>query len=154
SAIGFKSYEKKVSLVDMNMMRNAQGSGGNQGDMMSMLGNLDKDLGNIKLVVDEKVLTNVTVSANSNPLVQLGIDRKIYNVEKDLATAGGTAVDVMKNVPSVSVDIDGNVALRNATPQIYVDGRPTTLTLDQIPADQIQSVEVITNPSAKYDASG
>jgi outer membrane receptor protein involved in Fe transport len=155
SAIGFKSYEKKVSLVDMNMMKNAQANtGGNQGDMMSMLGNLDKDLGNIKLVVDEKVLTNVTVSASSKPLVQLGIDRKIYNVEKDLTTAGGTAVDVMKNVPSVSVDIDGNVALRNATPQIYVDGRPTTLTLDQIPADQISSVEVITNPSAKYDASG
>ena len=60
----------------------------------------------------------------------------------------------MKNVPSVQVDIDGNVKLRNATPQIYVDGRPTTLTLDQIPADAIQSVEVITNPSAKYDASG
>jgi outer membrane receptor protein involved in Fe transport len=52
------------------------------------------------------------------------------------------------------VDIDGNVKLRNATPQIYIDGRPTTLTLDQIPADAIQSVEVITNPSAKYDASG
>src|SRR5690349_23636618 len=60
----------------------------------------------------------------------------------------------MRNVPSVQVDIDGNVTLRNATPQIYIDGRPTTLTLDQIPADAIQSVEVITNPSAKYDASG
>jgi len=154
SAIGFKNYETKVALVDMNMMRNAQNNSGNQGDMMSMIGNLDKDLGNIKLVIDEKVLSNVTVTTTSKPLVQLGIDRKIYNVEKDLTTAGGTAVDVMKNVPSVSVDIDGNVALRNATPQIYVDGRPTTLTLDQIPADQIQSVEVITNPSAKFDASG
>ncbi|NJO25197.1 MAG: TonB-dependent receptor plug domain-containing protein [Bacteroidia bacterium] len=60
----------------------------------------------------------------------------------------------MRNVPSVQVDIDGNVKLRNTTPQIYIDGRPTTLTLDQIPADAIQSVEVITNPSAKYDASG
>jgi outer membrane receptor protein involved in Fe transport len=60
----------------------------------------------------------------------------------------------MKNVPSVSVDIDGNVTLRNSPPQIYVDGRPTTLTLDQIPADQIASIEVITNPSAKFDASG
>jgi len=60
----------------------------------------------------------------------------------------------MKNVPSVNVDIDGKVTLRNATPQIYIDGRPTTLTLDQIPADAIESVEVITNPSAKYDASG
>src|SRR5262249_53192933 len=108
---------------------------------------------NIKLTVDEKLLSNVTVNS-SKPLVQLAIDRKIYNVDKDISVAGGTAVDVMKNVPSVSVDIDGNVTLRNASPQIYVDGRPTTLTLDQIPADQIQSVEVITNPSAKFDASG
>ncbi|MCH5686508.1 TonB-dependent receptor plug domain-containing protein [Niabella sp. W65] len=52
------------------------------------------------------------------------------------------------------MDIDGNISVRNASPQIFVDGRPTTLTLDQIPADQIASVEVITNPSAKYDASG
>jgi outer membrane receptor protein involved in Fe transport len=60
----------------------------------------------------------------------------------------------MKNVPSVQVDIDGNVTLRNSPPTIFVDGRPTTLTLDQIPADAIQSVEIITNPGAKYDASG
>ncbi len=60
----------------------------------------------------------------------------------------------MRNVPSINVDIDGNVSLRNAAPQIFVDGRPTTLSLDQIPADAIQSVELITNPSAKYDASG
>jgi outer membrane receptor protein involved in Fe transport len=75
-------------------------------------------------------------------------------VDKNIVSSGGTALDVMKNVPSVQVDIDGNVKLRNAAPQIYVDGRPTTLSLDQIPADAIQSVEVITNPSAKYDASG
>jgi outer membrane receptor protein involved in Fe transport len=60
----------------------------------------------------------------------------------------------MKNIPSVNVDIDGNVTLRNAAPTIFVDGRPTTLTLDQIPADAIESVEIITNPSAKFDASG
>ena len=151
TAIGFKNYEKNVSLVNMNAFRNGNNNG-NQ-DMTGMLGNLDKDLGNIKLEIDTKVLGNVTVTG-TKPLVQLGIDRKIYNVEKDLSVAGGTAVDVMKNVPSVSVDIDGNVTLRNSSPQIYVDGRPTTLTLDQIPADQIASVEVITNPSAKFDASG
>jgi outer membrane receptor protein involved in Fe transport len=71
-----------------------------------------------------------------------------------MTSAGGTAVDVMRNVPSLNVDIDGNVTLRNNAPQLFVDGRPTTLTLDQIPADAIQSVEVITNPSAKFDASG
>jgi len=153
SAIGFKGFEKNVSLVDMSAFKkNGNNNNGNQ-DMTSLLGNFDKDLGNIKLEIDQKVLGNVTVTS-SKSLIQLGIDRKIYNVEKDLSVAGGTAVDVMKNVPSVLVDIDGNVTLRNSTPQIYVDGRPTTLTLDQIPADQIATVEVITNPSAKFDASG
>ncbi len=152
TAIGFKPLQKNLSLIDMKTMQSMRSNAGNQ-DMMSMLGNLDKDLGNIKLMVDEKLLSNVTVNS-TRPLVQLAIDRKIYNVDKDISVAGGTAVDVMKNVPSVSVDIDGNVTLRNNAPQIYVDGRPTTLTLDQIPADQIQSVEVITNPSAKFDASG
>ncbi|MDP4262088.1 MAG: outer membrane beta-barrel family protein [Bacteroidota bacterium] len=152
TAIGFKGYQKTVALIDMKAIQSMRANAGNQ-DMSSLLGNLDKDLGNIKLLIDEKLLGNVTVNS-SRPLVQLAIDRKIYNVEKDISVAGGTAVDVMKNVPSVSVDIDGNVTLRNNTPQIYVDGRPTTLTLDQIPADQIQSVEIITNPSAKFDASG
>ena len=113
----------------------------------------DKDLGNLKLETDTKVLAGVTI-VGSAPALKMDIDKKVFNVEKNIVSAGGTAVDVMRNVPSVQVDIDGNVKLRNAAPQIYVDGRPTTLTLDQIPADAIQSVEVITNPSAKYDASG
>src|SRR5207302_3623547 len=75
-------------------------------------------------------------------------------VEKNLTSVGGTGLDVMKNVPGVNVDIDGNMSMRNATPQIFVDGRPSTLTLDQIPADAISTVEIITNPSAKFDASG
>jgi outer membrane receptor protein involved in Fe transport len=150
SAIGFKSYERNVALINPAAFRNNNNA--NQ-DFASMLGSFDKDLGNIKLEIDQKVLANVTVTG-TKPLLQLGIDRKVYNVEKDISVAGGTAVDVMKNVPSVSVDIDGNVTLRNASPQIYVDGRPTTLTLEQIPADQIATVEVITNPSAKFDASG
>src|SRR5205085_8281762 len=79
---------------------------------------------------------------------------KVFNVDKNLVSTGGTAVDIMRNVPSISVDLDGNVTMRNNTPQIFVDGRPTTMTLDQIPADAIESVELITNPSAKFDASG
>ncbi len=71
-----------------------------------------------------------------------------------MVSVGGTAVDVMKNVPSLNVDIDGNVTMRNNSPQIFVDGRPTVMSLDQIPADAIESVEIITNPSAKFDASG
>ena len=103
--------------------------------------------------IDVAQLQSVTVSASKSTL-KLDIDKKVYNVEKDLVNAGGTAADVMKNVPSVNVDIDGNLTLRNAPPLLYIDGRPSTLTLDQIPADAIESVEVITNPSAKYDASG
>ena len=146
TAAGFKFYDEKQSFtIDINAAKN--------GDYSSLLNGVDKDLGNIKLVPDVQQLQNITVSA-SKPLLQLYLDKKVYNVEKDITATGGTALDVMKNVPSVNVDIDGNVSLRNAAPQIFVDGRPTTLTLDQIPADQIASVEIMTNPSAKYDASG
>ena len=113
----------------------------------------EKELGNLKMTVDTKILSTITIQAPA-PSLKLDIDKKVFNVEKNIVSAGGTALDVMRNVPSVQVDIDGNVKLRNASPQLYIDGRPTTLTLDQIPADAIQSVEVITNPSAKYDASG
>ncbi|MBS1654180.1 MAG: TonB-dependent receptor, partial [Bacteroidetes bacterium] len=153
TAIGFQSFEIPVSFIDMKAMRAARNGNNNGGDMSAMMNMLDKDLGNIKLQIDQKVLGNVTVTA-SKPLLQLGIDRKIFNVEKNIVSAGGTAIDVMRNVPSLNVDIDGNVSLRNNAPQIFVDGRPTTMQLDQIPADAIESIEIITNPSAKFDASG
>lgn len=143
TAIGFSPIEEKVSFELK--------PGG--GDMSAMLGAIDKDLGNIKMNIDEKLLANVTVTG-SQPGLKLGIDRKIFNVDKNIVSAGGTGVDVMRNVPSLNVDIDGNVTMRNNTPQLFVDGRPTNLTLEQIPADAIQSVELITNPSAKFDASG
>lgn len=149
SVVGFKPYEQTVSFeIKMN-----GGNNGNNGDMSAMMGSLDKDLGNIKVDIEEKTLENVTVTS-TKPGLQLGIDRKVFNVDKNLVSAGGTAVDIMKNVPSLTVDLDGNVTMRNNTPQIFVDGRPTTMTLDQIPADAIESVEIITNPSAKFDASG
>jgi outer membrane receptor protein involved in Fe transport len=115
---------------------------------------IDKDLGNIKLTEDSTTLANVTVTSSAKPLLELGIDRKIFTVDKNLNSTGQTAAEVMKNIPSLNVDIDGNVTLRNAAPTLFVDGRPTTLTLDQIPADIIDKVELITNPSAKFDASG
>ena len=141
--VGYKTIEQIVAF-DIKM----------GGDMSAMMGALDKDLGNVKVEIEEKTLDNVTVTAASTQSLKLGIDRKIFSVDKNIVSAGGTAVDVMNNVPSVSVDLDGNVTMRNNTPQIFVDGRPTTLSLDQIPADIIESVEVITNPSAKFDASG
>lgn len=117
-----------------------------------MTDKLNKDLGNIELEMEAQVLSGVTVVSNK-PVLELGIDRKVYNVAKSLTATGGTAIDVMKNIPSVKVDIDGNVQLRNTQPQIFIDGRPTILTLDQIPADNIEKIELVTNPSAKYDAA-
>jgi outer membrane receptor protein involved in Fe transport len=115
---------------------------------------LEKNMGKIKLLSNANLLQGVTVTSTAKPLMQLDLDKKVFNVEKNLVSAGGTALDVMQNVPSVNVDIDGKVTVRNSSPQLYIDGRPTTLSLDQIPAASIESVEVITNPSAKYDASG
>lgn len=146
SAIGYKVIEQKVAF-DLNM------NAGRSGDFSSMAAGIDKDLGNIKLEVDAQQLQEVTIT-NTKPLLSMAIDRKVFNVEKNLTSIGGTAVDVMKNVPGLNVDIDGNVTMRNASPQIFVDGRPTTMTLDQIPADAIATIEIITNPSAKFDASG
>ncbi|MBS1656371.1 MAG: outer membrane beta-barrel protein, partial [Bacteroidetes bacterium] len=99
-----------------------------------------------------KQLSAVIVTA-SKPGLQMGIDRKVFNVDKSITSAGGTAVDIMRNIPSLSVDIDGNVQMRNSSPQIFIDGRPTILTLDQIPSDHIERIELITNPSAKFDAA-
>lgn len=143
SGIGFKKLEKQLSF---NLKQN-----GNPQDMMALV---DKDLGNIKLEEDASQLQSVTVTSSAKPQFEMGIDRKIFNVDKNLASTGQTAVEVMKNIPNLNVDIDGNVTLRNATPTLLIDNRPTTLTMDQIPSDIIERVEIITNPSAKYDASG
>ncbi len=113
---------------------------------------IEQDLGNIAVEPDTKTLKEVTIQAEKSNVV-MSIDRRVYNVEKDISSKGGTALDVMKNVPGVSVDADGNVEMRNSSPTIFVDGRPTLLTLEQIPADEIDRVEIITNPSAKFDAS-
>jgi outer membrane receptor protein involved in Fe transport len=143
TAIGYLTLEKPVKF-DL-------GSNGN--DFSKIMSNADVDLGNIKLELDAKQLEEIKV-VGTKPFMQMGVDRKIFNVEKNLISTGQTASELMRNIPGVDVDIDGNVSLRNASPTIFVDGRPTNLTLDQIPSDAIQSVELITNPSAKFDASG
>lgn len=146
SSSGFKATEQAISFLPKMEPGAAKPAVGT-------MPSFDKDLGNIKLATDSKQLQDVTITSVT-PSVRLNADKKIFNVEKNIMSAGGTGLDVMRNVPSVNVDIDGNVTLRNSPPQLLVDGRPTTLTLEQIPADAIESVEVITNPSAKYDASG
>ena len=113
---------------------------------------LEQDLGNLAIEPDARALKEVTIEAEKSSVV-MTIDRRIYNVEKDISSRGGTGLDVMRNIPGLTVDADGNVNMRNSSPTIFVDGRPTLLTLEQIPADQIDRVEVITNPSAKFDAS-
>ena len=114
--------------------------------------NMEVDLGDIELQSDSKILSTVDVTAQKSSM-QLSLDKKVFNVDKNITATGGTAEDVLKNVPSVTVDGDGNAKLRNNNTTIYVDGRPTMLSMNQIAADQIESVEVITNPSAKFEAS-
>ncbi|MDP4187644.1 MAG: TonB dependent receptor [Bacteroidota bacterium] len=115
----------------------------------------------VQLQENAKVLSEVQVVAEK-PGVQYKLDKKIVNIEQNLVSAGGTALDVMRNVPSISVDVDGNVSLRgNSNVNILIDGRPSGSTgeslssvLDQIPASSIENIEIITNPSAKYDPEG
>jgi ferric enterobactin receptor len=153
SSVGYITHEMPVAFAMPKMEGMKPGQQPDPAMIAKFMAALEKDLGNIKIESDEKVLDAVTVTA-TKALLEMDIDKKTFNVEKNIVTAGGTGVDVMRNIPSVQVDIDGNVKLRNAAPTIFIDSRPTTLTLDQIPADAIEKVEVITNPSAKYDASG
>ena len=131
SGIGYKAYNTVVAAPDQTVY----------------------DMGNIALLTESSVLDNVVISTPQRPALQMGIDRKVFTVESSLIASGGTALDVMRNIPSVSVNAEGSIQLRNAEPQIFVDGRPTILTPDQIPADQVERIELITNPSSKFDAS-
>ncbi len=119
------------------------------------------DLGSITLGLDRETLDDVVVIAEKTT-VEIKLDKKIYNVGKDLTVSGGTVSDVLDNVPSVSVDVEGNVALRgNDNVRILINGKPSGLVglsstdaLRQLPAESIERVEVITSPSARYDAEG
>jgi len=117
------------------------------------------DLGTIALEEDISQLNEVVIRAERST-VDIKLDKKVYNVGQDMIVKGGTVSDVLENVPSVTVDIEGNVSLRgNENVRIFIDGRPSNAlnmaeTLKQIPADAIEKVEVITNPSARYDAEG
>ncbi|MCL5244760.1 TonB-dependent receptor [Cellulophaga sp. 20_2_10] len=128
------------------------------------LNNLDlsssKNLGEIKLEADVEKLNEVELIAEKTT-VELRLDKKIYNVGKDLALNGGSASDVLNNIPSVSVDPEGSISLRgNNNVKILINGKPSTLSgispeaLKQMPVSTIDKVEVITNPSSKYSSSG
>jgi len=116
------------------------------------------DLGEITLKSDWKLLEGVEVVADKDP-VEFKIDKKIINVGQDIVSAGGSAVDALENAPSVQVDIEGNITMRGTSNfLVLIDGKPSVLqgsdALEQIPAAAIESIEIITNPSAKYDPDG
>lgn len=116
------------------------------------------DLGTVSLGRAEQALDEVDVVADRSR-IEYKIDKKVVNVSQDLNSAGGSAVDVLENVPSVQVDIDGNVSLRGSSSfRVLINGKPTVLegsdALQQIPSSSIENIEIITNPSAKYDPEG
>jgi outer membrane receptor protein involved in Fe transport len=116
------------------------------------------DVGTVTLKTDVNNLEEVEI-VGDKPLVEYKIDRKVVNVEQQLQAQGGTAVDVLERIPSIKTDLDGNVALRGSTSfTVLIDGKPSIMTgsdaLNQIPASTIDKIEIITNPSAKYDPDG
>ncbi|QKJ31965.1 TonB-dependent receptor [Mucilaginibacter mali] len=118
-------------------------------------------LNTIKLGQTKGVLKEVAIKAQRSQ-IQLGVDRKVFSVDQSLVSQGGSATDLLNNVPSVQVDVDGNLNLRGTSNvRVLINGKPSALTgssmadiLQSIPASAIENIEVITNPSSKYDAEG
>ncbi|MBD2755578.1 TonB-dependent receptor domain-containing protein [Spirosoma validum] len=119
------------------------------------------NLGTVKLSADVRTLKEVNVVGQA-AMIEEKVDRLVYNADKDIAAKGGDATDIMRKVPMLSVDLDGNVSLRGSSNvTVLINNKPSTIVassvadaLKQIPADMIKTVEVITSPSAKYDAEG
>ena len=120
-----------------------------------------KDLGTIALGMEVNSLNEVELVAERTE-VEIRLDKRVYNVGKDITVRGGSVSDVMDNIPSVSVDVEGNISLRgNDNVRILINGKPSGLVglsgpdaLRQLPAESIERVEVITSPSARYEAAG
>jgi hypothetical protein len=138
---GYKDYKTKWILVS-NASKSIQ-------------------LGDVKLSLSKNTLEEIVVQAEKSSM-QLSLDKKIFNVGKDLANAGGSAMNILMNIPSVSVDPEGNVKLRGSdNVRILIDGKPSGLVsikggsgLQNLQASMVDKVELITNPSARYEAEG
>jgi outer membrane receptor protein involved in Fe transport len=147
------TYTFKISYVGFQtMVRNG----------ITLLDNQVINLGTIKMTASKGTELNEVVIQGEKAAMQLGIDKKVFSVDKSLVSEGGTATDLLANVPSVQTDMDGNVSLRGSSGvRVLIDGKPSligggdvSVILQSIPASSIESVEVITNPSSKYDAEG
>ncbi|WP_276132809.1 TonB-dependent receptor domain-containing protein [Polluticoccus soli] len=121
---------------------------------------LEKKMGTIEVASSSRSLKQVEVTAE-RAMIEMTAEKKVFNVEKNITSSGGSAADVLQNVPSLTIDADGDVLLRGKETTLLIDGKPATLlagdiatALQSLPGASIQSVEVITNPSAKYDAQG
>ncbi len=118
-------------------------------------------LENIVLEPNSELLDEVEVSAERSQM-ELKLDKRVFNIQKDLANAGANAAEILDNIPSVQVDVEGNISLRGSeNVRVLIDGKPSTITgsstadvLRQFQGSMIEKVEVITNPSARYDAEG
>src|SRR5690606_2221855 len=119
------------------------------------------DLGVILLEGESQIIEGVEIIAETST-VEMKLDKRDYNVGRDMMVKGGTVSDVLDNVPSVSVDVEGNVSLReDSNVRILIDGKPSGMAginindaLEMLPADSVEKVEVITNPSSRYEAEG
>ncbi len=125
------------------------------------LSDRELNIGEIRLQEDSKTLSELQVVGQGTQM-RFDIDRKVFSVDQNIAAAGGSATEVLQNIPSVDVDTEGNISLRNsANVEVWINGKPSGLTADnraqilqQMPAESIESIEVITNPSAKFNPEG
>lgn len=147
-------FELRVSVIGYNTSKIKEV------DVLPM--NPEVNVGDIKIKQGSEFVTSeITVEAEKN-MMEMGIDKKVFNVEKDIMSQSGSATDILRNIPSVTVDSDGNISLRGSgNVRILINGKPSGLlssdpaaVLEQIPANTIERIEVINNPSAKFDPEG